>query len=96
MDTYFAEINRVLLASRGYEYDGFLDFLNSIVFISLNFPTRSALPSSSILKIISVVKSMGLNVNCKTSFSMHHIFIGINMGNNKITELQTENYIKNS
>jgi hypothetical protein len=32
MDTYFTEINRVLLASRGYEYDGFLDFLNSIVF----------------------------------------------------------------
>jgi hypothetical protein len=28
--------NHVLLASRGYEYDGFLDFLNSIVFISLN------------------------------------------------------------
>ena len=36
MDTYFTEINHVLLASRGYEYDGFLDFLNSIVFISLN------------------------------------------------------------
>jgi hypothetical protein len=34
MDTYFTEINHVLLASRGYEYDGFLDFLNSIVFIS--------------------------------------------------------------
>ena len=32
--TYFTEINHVLLASRGYEYDGFLDFLNSIVFIS--------------------------------------------------------------
>jgi hypothetical protein len=30
------ENNHVLLASRGYEYDGFLDFLNSIVFISLN------------------------------------------------------------
>jgi hypothetical protein len=27
MDTYFTEINHVLLASRGYEYDGFLDFL---------------------------------------------------------------------
>jgi hypothetical protein len=26
MDTYFTEINHVLLASRGYEYDGFLDF----------------------------------------------------------------------
>jgi hypothetical protein len=36
MDTYFTEINHVLLASRGYEYDGFLDFLNSIAFISLN------------------------------------------------------------
>ena len=36
MDTYFTEINHVLLASRGYEYDGFIDFLNSIVFISLN------------------------------------------------------------
>ena len=36
MDTYFTEINHVLLTSRGYEYDGFLDFLNSIVFISLN------------------------------------------------------------
>jgi hypothetical protein len=36
MDTYFTEMNHVLLASRGYEYDGFLDFLNSIVFISLN------------------------------------------------------------
>ena len=36
MDIYFTEINNVLLASRGYEYDGFLDFLNSIVFISLN------------------------------------------------------------
>jgi hypothetical protein len=36
MDTYFMEINHVLLASRGYEYDGFLHFLNSIVFISLN------------------------------------------------------------
>jgi hypothetical protein len=36
MDTYFTEINHVLLGSRGYEYDGFLDFLNSIVFISLN------------------------------------------------------------
>ena len=36
MDTYFTEINHVLLASRGYEYDGFLDFLNFIVFISLN------------------------------------------------------------
>jgi hypothetical protein len=24
MDTYFTEINHVLLASRGYEYDGFL------------------------------------------------------------------------
>jgi hypothetical protein len=24
MDTYFTEINYVLLASRGYEYDGFL------------------------------------------------------------------------
>jgi hypothetical protein len=36
MDIYFTEINHVLLASRGYEYDGFLDFLNSIVFISLN------------------------------------------------------------
>ena len=36
MDTYFTEINHVLLASRGYEYDGFLNFLNSIVFISLN------------------------------------------------------------
>jgi hypothetical protein len=36
LDTYFTEINHVLLASRGYEYDGFLDFLNSIVFISLN------------------------------------------------------------
>jgi hypothetical protein len=36
MDTYFTEINHVLLASRGYEYDGFLDFRNSIVFISLN------------------------------------------------------------
>ena len=33
---YFTEINHVLLASRGYEYDAFLDFLNSIVFISLN------------------------------------------------------------
>ena len=32
MDTYFTEINHVLLASKGYEYDGFLDFLNSIVF----------------------------------------------------------------
>ena len=28
MDTYFTEINHVLLASRGYEYDGFLDFLH--------------------------------------------------------------------
>jgi hypothetical protein len=36
MDTYFTEINHVLLASRGYEYDGFLDFVNFIVFISLN------------------------------------------------------------
>jgi hypothetical protein len=36
MDTYFTEINHVLLASRGYEYDGFLDFIISIVFISLN------------------------------------------------------------
>jgi len=36
IDTYFTEINHVLLASRGYENDGFLDFLNSIVFISLN------------------------------------------------------------
>ena len=36
MDIYFTEINHVLLASRGYEYDRFLDFLNSIVFISLN------------------------------------------------------------
>jgi hypothetical protein len=36
MDTYFTEINHVFLASRGYEYDAFLDFLNSIVFISLN------------------------------------------------------------
>ncbi len=36
MDTYFTEINHVLLAPRSYEYDGFLDFLNSIVFISLN------------------------------------------------------------
>jgi hypothetical protein len=36
MDTYFTEINHVLLATRGYKYDGFLDFLNSIVFISLN------------------------------------------------------------
>ena len=35
-DTYFMEINHVLLASKGYEYDGFLHFLNSIVFISLN------------------------------------------------------------
>ena len=34
MDTYLTDINHVLLASRGYEYDGFLDFLNSIVFIS--------------------------------------------------------------
>ena len=32
----FTEINHVLLASRGYKNDGFLDFLNSIVFISLN------------------------------------------------------------
>jgi hypothetical protein len=37
MDTYFTEINHVLLAPRGYEYDGFLDFLNSIVFISLRW-----------------------------------------------------------
>jgi hypothetical protein len=29
MDTYFTEINHVLLASRGHEYDGFLDSLNS-------------------------------------------------------------------
>ena len=36
MDTYFTEINYVLLVSRGYEYDGFLDFVNFIVFISLN------------------------------------------------------------
>jgi hypothetical protein len=36
IDTYFTEINHVLLAPWGYEYDGFLDFLNSIVFISLN------------------------------------------------------------
>jgi hypothetical protein len=34
MDTYFTEMNHVLLASRGYEYDGFLVFLNAIVFIS--------------------------------------------------------------
>jgi hypothetical protein len=42
-------------------------------------PTRSALPSSSILKIISVGKcefySMGLIVYCKTSFAMHQILL---------------------
>jgi hypothetical protein len=35
---YFTEINHVLLASRGYEYDGILDFLNFIVFNSLQLP----------------------------------------------------------
>jgi hypothetical protein len=33
MDTYFTEMNQVLLASRGYEYDGFLDFVHLIVLI---------------------------------------------------------------
>ena len=35
MDTYFTEINHVLLESRGYEYDGFLFLLNILFFISL-------------------------------------------------------------
>jgi hypothetical protein len=48
MDTYFTEINHILLASRGYEYDA----VNDLYFA----PTQNALPSSSILKIISVGK----------------------------------------
>jgi hypothetical protein len=34
MDTYFTEINHVLLASRGYEYDG---FLFSILFLDIYY-----------------------------------------------------------
>jgi hypothetical protein len=36
MDTYFTEINHVLLASRGYEYDVFFVFLN-ILFLDIYY-----------------------------------------------------------
>ena len=36
MDPYFTEINHVLLASRGYEYDVFFVFLN-ILFLDIYY-----------------------------------------------------------
>jgi hypothetical protein len=36
MDTYFTEINHVLQAFRGYEYDGFLFVLN-ILFLDIYY-----------------------------------------------------------